>query len=1122
MLVPRPRKPIRRSMKNKRNEQLITMMYSNIQGFTKKIESLMYIMDDIDCDVCLLAETMTSKVKVPGCRVVTAKKSVGQNVCIILRKQIMNERIIKLYEPNEVANMLGIRVELMNTGIRIFTAHLKQQSTNSREELVDQYEEVRKQFCSANCSEEGIIMIMDANVHVGGSVINGCDDEQDWGGKVLMDIINEENLVLMNSEDICSGVITRIDPRNGHGTTLDLVIVNKYVHSKVNEVTIDEKGIWKPANYQAKIKKSTDHNTIVLKAKIERCPKQKPRSYLDTKSETGRELFCQKLSDRKNVIETLFNNEVDTDLTEDFKVMSEFLDGIMKESFETITCKQNRKCGIDRDVRTLMKEEAVIRDTVLVNPDRGRKIFEIRKKIHETIAINRTQKMTQKIQELTNCKNPQSKIFQIRREKQVKDNIGFPLKDRKGITQVSKYGIDNVVLQHFDVVFAQNPIPKGEVWKRYWNEVDDLFAKIDHLTYEHTQNVTVTGPTFEETKKLIDAIDPKKSVLGLISGDLVKLGGDVMAMLIHKCINACFIQEDIPLQFRIEKVVLLYKNSGELSDLDNYRGIFLRYIILSLLQKWIYQKSSPTIDQNGSEFAFGGRSARSVKEVLLIVKLIQDHAKWTKRPLIFKFLDIRKFFDTMNYKTALIEAYKSGLDAKYWRVYKNINAYKTCIPYTPLGECGELEVNRVFVQGSSDAMLMAWNLVDSINKDIRGPVGCQPNFYVEGVAIPRLGFVDDLLEMTRTIFNTQVSCVSNEVFERKHCIDYKPSKCKLMTMNVKIPENETITLDGEILDIVKDQKHLGTIISDNGSRTNDIYKRVNDCKGVLNEIVEVCKSEEISQHRFKYMFTLLNSCFLLKFKHGCEVWDAMDQKTSVKVNRLVPQMIKRVLELPRSTPTNAVLHDFGLISLVTEVEMEKILLTANTLEMSESRIAKRLLYPMLGKAVPGFCSHVLSLMQKFGVSTDTLRGATKREMMKKIVTEFEKKKLLREMLKGSKTDAMLMNFHFNGKMIGYLYELPFTKARIVFMFRARMFPTRTNFKERWTTSHNCAYCNRLDTDEHLFTCWGYMDLVNGMIDHTIFYHLNVTNSELSMAADVLIGIYNRLEMCQNDKDFSGI
>ena len=87
-----------------------------------------------------------------------------------------------------------------------------------------------------------------------------------------------------------------------------------------------------------------------------------------------------------------------------------------------------------------------------------------------------------------------------------------------------------------------------------------------------------------------------------------------------------------------------------------------------------------------------------------------------------------------------------------------MNVNNVYIPYTPLGEGRQIDVNEVFVQGSSDAMLMAWNLVDEINKenqDVYDPV-----ISIEGVSIPRLVFVDDLLEMARTFMDTNVETVS--------------------------------------------------------------------------------------------------------------------------------------------------------------------------------------------------------------------------------------------------------------------------------------------------------------------------------------------------------------------------
>ena len=81
--------------------------------------------------------------------------------------------------------MIGIRLEMMNKNVRFYTAHLKQQSVTSRDDIVDQFEEVRKQFQYANDCKEGIIMAFDANVHVGADIIQGSTEIQDWGGKLL-------------------------------------------------------------------------------------------------------------------------------------------------------------------------------------------------------------------------------------------------------------------------------------------------------------------------------------------------------------------------------------------------------------------------------------------------------------------------------------------------------------------------------------------------------------------------------------------------------------------------------------------------------------------------------------------------------------------------------------------------------------------------------------------------------------------------------------------------------------------------------------------------------------------------------------------------------------------------
>ena len=363
--------------------------------------------------------------------------------------------------------------------------------------------------------------------------------------------------------------------------------------------------------------------------------------------------------------------------------------------------------------------------------------------------------------------------------------------------------------------------------------------------------------------------------------------------------------------------------------------------------------------------------------------------------------------------------------------------------------------------------------------------------------------------------------MGDEVFEKQNCLLFKPSKCKVILQNLK-EENAVITLDGEVLEIVDEHKYLGTLV-ESDSRRSDVQKRISECKGVLNEIVELCKTDAVMNERFKYMFTLLNSCFMLKFKHGCEEWDEFSAKERKVINGLIPQAVKRVLELPRSTPTNAVKHDFGLIDLTSEVEMEKILLASNVYEMNDERIVKRLLLPMMQNEVPGYCTQLKNILVKYETTiSDLNESSDKRKMMKKKLVVNETRTLLHSMMAGSKTDGIAANYSYDGRMMGYLNDLPFEEGRIIFIFRCRMFPTRVNFPGRWTANQNCVYCGHMDTDQHLFECWGYVDLVGEKsVEYGMFFKTDTPIADLSEGAKVLAMMYDRLSTAQNDAELGG-
>ena len=166
------------------------------------------------------------------------------------------------------------------------------------------------------------------------------------------------------------------------------------------------------------------------------------------------------------------------------------------------------------------------------------------------------------------------------------------------------------------------------------------------------------------------------------------------------------------------------------------------------------------------------------------------------------------------------------------------------------------------------------------------------------------------------------------------------------------------------------------------------------------------------------------------------------------------------------------------------------------------------------KKVPGFCVEVLEALKIFGLQEDSeellKEGKELRKFLKIRIIQIQNDRLVEQMLKESKTDRLLLNnFHFDGKVKKYLLELPFEEGRAIFMLRSRMFPTKDNFKGRWGSE--CAYCEAVESDIHIFSCAGYSDLL-GEVDMDRFLTLNASIEELSLGAKKLLEVKERLEM----------
>ena len=137
------------------------------------------------------------------------------------------------------------------------------------------------------------------------------------------------------------------------------------------------------------------------------------------------------------------------------------------------------------------------------------------------------------------------------------------------------------------------------------------------------------------------------------------------------------------------------------------------------------------------------------------------------------------------------------------------------------------------------------------------------------------------------------------------------------------------------------------------------------------------------------------------------------------------------------------------------------------------------------------------------MSKDKLRKVCKEKLVK-----LQDRRILEKMVEVSKSDNLLLDFKFDGKMKDYLHELPFTEAKIVFMLRSRMFPSKVNFKGRWKTEE-CEFCARPESDKHLFSCPGYINLT-GNLNYQNIVNLKLKMDELYGAAVIMCKVKERI------------
>ena len=147
-------------------------------------------------------------------------------------------------------------------------------------------------------------------------------------GKLLNEIIERHDLVVVNATAKCSGVITRknVTSIRTEQSVLDYFIVCKDFFSLVSNLTVDEDRVHVMTKFSTKagVKRivESDHNMLICKTKVKWCTKKKKvrKEIFNYNSEEGRRKF-KKILDNSNTLMKCFKTmeSFETQCTKWFK-----------------------------------------------------------------------------------------------------------------------------------------------------------------------------------------------------------------------------------------------------------------------------------------------------------------------------------------------------------------------------------------------------------------------------------------------------------------------------------------------------------------------------------------------------------------------------------------------------------------------------------------------------------------------------------------------------------------------------------------------------------------------------------------------------------------------------------
>src|SRR6201996_3765554 len=514
---------------------------------------------------------------------------------------------------------------------------------------------------------------------------------------------------------------------------------------------------------------------------------------------------------------------------------------------------------------------------------------------------------------------------------------------------------------------------RAKQMERWVEHYSDLYARENMVTEEALSAVECQPmmneldvvPTLEELKEALDALAPGKAPGsdGIPAEVLQCCQGTILTEL-HEILCLCWREGAVPQDMRDSRIVTLYKNKGDRSDCNNYRGISLLSTVGKLFARVALKRLQILAERVYPESQFGFRAKRSTVDMVFSLRQLQEKCREQRQLLFVAFIDLTKAFDLVSRDGLFKILTKIGCPPILLSIIKSFHDDMKGVVAFDGSTSEAFDIRSGVKQGCVLAPTLFSIFFAVLLKHAFG--SATEGMYLRTRSDGKLFNLSRLKAKTKVqskclrdfLFADDAAITTHSAAELQQLMNRFGSACKDFGLTISTKKTQvmvqnmdsspSITISNHELEVVHDFVYLGSTITDSLSLDVELNRRVGKAATTMSRLTNrVWANAKLSEHTKIQVYM---ACVVSTLLYGSESW-TLHSRQEQRLNTFHMRCLRRILGITwqDKVSNNTVLERAGLCSMYTLLKQRRLRWLGHVIRMDDGRIPKDLLYGELSQ-----------------------------------------------------------------------------------------------------------------------------------------------------------------------------